>query len=233
MYHNFIAPARAENRLNTLVVELLRAYYEVDTVRDCVDKRMTKTEELRVMQEHIDKMLLEHVKTMTQTQALQFETQQVAQGVTASDTISIVNEKEQTTENSAEAPMTMLEMSNMLRAIANRVGLGENLNGVSPTKTFENTSKIEEEQRGAVTPPKSVNGNYNANLAVSEGGTKTETNVPKTPAVTKTADVVTGGNTRTEQKIENKAKTEGTVTKKPRRPASFGKVCAGLEKTEA
>lgn len=242
MYHNFIAPARAENRLNTLVVELLRAYYEVESVRDCVDKRMLKTEELRVMQEHIDKMLLEHVKTMTQTQTLQFETQQVASGVTASNEVTIINDN----SVESEVPMTMLEMSKMLRAIANQVGLGGNLNGVvteavNAPETNRNAPTINAMPSAVSDTTPREEGAQRVNLGVSETVVKNETSVRGTvekivepvreEVVEKVEKPVENVNVDTTNTTNNSSLGSAAGDKRRKRPSSFGKLCAGLEKT--
>lgn len=114
LYQNLIAPARDEGRLTTLIIELLRAYYDDEVVRNCVDKRMTKTDEFKAVQDQIERMLLEHAKNIAQTQALEFEAQQANRGTTTeSDKISI---DEDSGTKESETTVAMMQMVQNLAA---------------------------------------------------------------------------------------------------------------------
>ena len=114
LYQNLIAPARDEGRLTTLIIELLRAYYDDEVVRDCVDKRMKKTDEFKAVQDQIERMLLEHAKNIAQTQALEFEAQQANRGTTTeSDKISI---DEDSGTKESETTVAMMQMVQNLAA---------------------------------------------------------------------------------------------------------------------
>lgn len=115
LYQNLIAPARDEGRLTTLIIELLRAYYDDDVVRKCVDKRMEKTDELKAVQDQIERMLLEHAKNIAQTQALEFEAQQATRGTASDDTVSI------DVDSGSKDAETTVEMMSMVRVLAEKV----------------------------------------------------------------------------------------------------------------
>ena len=220
MYHNFIAPARAENRLNTLIVELLRAYYEVDEVRNIVDQRMLKTDELKVMQAQIDKMIAEHIKTIAQTKALQFESEQAAEGVAVSSDVILKENEAGVQENTPDVIQLLTAITKRLDNLEGRtlngtmVSNGETENGggcasggANTPKTFESAPKTNFSGGGGETTLSNETAEKTAKTGVSETGT----------GVSDAPPVISGGNS----------------TRRKRKPISFSKVCAGLEKTEA
>ena len=243
MYKNFISPARAENKLNTLVVELLRAYYEVDSVRECVDNRMLKTDELRAMQSQIDKMVTEHIKAMAQTRALQFETEQAANGVAMDDDV-VIEDLNGSIDKAGVSNEVAVKLLGVMEKLSERLdkleaNVGVNVGGVKTktasggtmaTKTFEKPSKIDSNGGGSeITLPK-TNAQNNANFGASETAVKNETGVSENGVAVSAAPAPAPAPVA--ESVLVSTDVNSAPVPKRRRAVSFSRVCAGLEKTE-
>jgi hypothetical protein len=73
-YENFISPLRQERRLSDMIINLLRAYYEDTEIRRLVDCRILGQEEIDALNREIERISLEHSKSIMKTSALKFET---------------------------------------------------------------------------------------------------------------------------------------------------------------
>ena len=90
MYFNFIKPAREDKSLTKTILNLLRAYYEDDEIRKLVDARNAGEDILKALNEEIDRIALEHAKSIAQTNALKFDTE-VMTGASFMDTSDVIN----------------------------------------------------------------------------------------------------------------------------------------------
>lgn len=82
MYYNFIKPAREDKSLTKIITYLLRAYYDDEEIRGLVDARNAGEDALRMLNEEIDRIALEHSKTIAQTAAMKYEATSIRDDLT-------------------------------------------------------------------------------------------------------------------------------------------------------
>lgn len=71
MYMNLIAPARADRSLTTLILQLLTAYYQDETVRDIITKRSMGITDIDILTKQVNRVAQVHNNERILTNILQ------------------------------------------------------------------------------------------------------------------------------------------------------------------
>ena len=114
MYYNFIKPARDDKSLTKIITYLLRAYYDDEEIRGLVDARNAGEDALRMLNEEIDRIALEHSKSIAQVAAMKYETASIRSDITGRGT-------EYSTEMPANTMDNILSMLGELTEQVNRL----------------------------------------------------------------------------------------------------------------
>jgi hypothetical protein len=86
MYYDFIEPVRRDKSLSKIIVKILRAYYEDDEVRCLIDSHDAGMEVLKMLNDQIDKIAMEHSRVIAHTNALKFETESIREEINGNST---------------------------------------------------------------------------------------------------------------------------------------------------
>ena len=140
LYFNLIQPARQDKSLTRLILVVLRAYYEDDEIRRLVDTRTSGSEILKSLNEEIDKVNMEHNKSVAQVNALKFDTAKLSDA----EFVEVYSDKD--AGNNAEPNLltnsTMTSILNMLSNLTDKVDML--MANQNKTNTETQTVKFEE-----------------------------------------------------------------------------------------
>ena len=150
MFYGLIKPARDNKTLTTLIINLLRAYYEDEEIQRLVDARVAGDNILRELNEDLERISLEHSKSMAQVSALKYETANATSSFFSRQREAAPMQQQQPTRPSQPSqPLlgndeVVKGIMNVLAQLTEKV---ENLEGKQNKKESSSTNLTEEIQK--------------------------------------------------------------------------------------
>ena len=149
MFYGLIKPARDNKTLTTLIINLLRAYYEDEEIQRLVDARVAGDNILRELNEDLERISLEHSKSMAQVSALKYETANATSSFFSRQREAAPMQQQPTRPAQPSQPLlgnddVVKGIMNVLAQLTEKV---ENLEGKQNKKESPSTNLTEEIQK--------------------------------------------------------------------------------------